>query len=155
MQITWVRLVLRFPPFILQDNKHARRQKQQQNNSLLNLKTPLNLDGFDILVFFCTTKPHWACIYFCRWEAAKDSQKKREEEWGGKTKQILRHDAWGGEALQADRFSFIFLPNCGEDFQTPSEVEGIPANREEGRRRRCQSKCDPKRLICPRVQLSI
>ncbi len=143
MQITWVHLVLRFPPFILQEYPHAHRQRQQLNRSLENHKTPLILDSFDILVFFCTTKPHWACIYFCRREAAKDSQKKREEEWGGKTKQILRHDAWGVEALQADRLSFIFLLNWGEDFQTPSEAEGIPANREEGRRRRCQSKYDP------------
>lgn len=143
--IIWVHLVSVFSPCILQ---------QQQRSSLLNHNTLLMLDSFDILVFFRTAKPHWACIYFCRWESGEGpSQKKREEDGGRKTKQILQHDAWGREALQADRLSFIFLPNWGEDFQTPSEAGGIPANREEGRRQRCQSTCNPKRLVCLQVQL--
>lgn len=85
-----------------------------------------------------------------QWRTRREREKRGEVE---KTKQIIRHAAWGGEALQADRLSFIFLPNWGEDFQTPSEAEGIPANREEGRRRRCQSQCETKRLIRPRVYL--
>lgn len=132
------------PPGFTLQHTHTRWQR----SSLLNHNTLLILDSFDILLFFCTTKPHWACIFFCSWGSSEGpSQKKREEDWGRKTKQILQHDAWGGEALQAGRLSFIFLPNWGEDFQTPSEAGGIPANREDGRRQRCQSTCNPKRQV--------
>ena len=138
---------LRCAPFMLQECRQTaatgeKKRKKKNNSSLM------------VLIFWCFSAPPNPTELVSISADGKQRRTRREREKRGeveKTKQILRHAAWGGEALQADRRSFIFLPNWGEDFQTPSEAEGIPANREEGWRRRCQSQCETKRLIRPRV----
>lgn len=91
---------LRFAPFMLQECRQTAATGAYQT-----IKNQLIPDGFDSLVFFCYTKPHWACIYFCRREAAEDSQRKREEGRGGKNKtnsptcRLRRRGSAGGPTL--------------------------------------------------------
>lgn len=97
--------------------------------------------GCEVWQFFRSIKPHWAPVYFCRWKPRRTRAER------AKTREVQKQNKFSDmkpeakEALRADGVSWsIFCRTQGKDFQTAAETQGIPANRKEGRRLRCQSK---------------
>lgn len=145
-----------FPPFYFtRVHTCMHTDRSGSNRSLLKHKAPLILDSFWYSGGFLHHQTPLSLYLFLQTGSGEGLAEKKERS------EVEKQNKFSDIMPEAERLCrrtgspSSSCPTDGKIFQTPSEAEGIPANREEGRRRRCQSKHDTERLICPRVQICI